>query len=309
VDAEATAIAETVAAEVNEEDSGEIAPTATKTLKPDTNEDDEEGEKTPSAKTATPSSTPEDDADIGDDVGEFISDVTIPDYSEIETGEEITKTWRVKNAGTTTWTKGYLLEFEKGEKLGANTQIALSEEVKPGEMVDISIDFKVPTATGEFGSYWILKNEDNERVGVEGDGKYLSLYMIIVAVNEGDGGDSGGTGGSASIAGGAKITGASVSVDKANYSGACPAQLKFSYTVTTSNAGKVEFNLVFKVISPSGYKFDPAPQYLSDFTGGYTVYYDYTLFSNDPVTATARVRAVGSNEFLSDPVQFSIKCD
>ncbi len=79
--------------------------------------------------------------------------------------------------------------------------------------------------------------------------------------------------------------------------------------MTTSNAGKVQFNLVFNVISPSGYKFDPPPQYQVDFSSGYTVYYDYSLFSSDPVTATVRVRAVGSNEFLSDPVQFSVKCN
>ncbi|MFN2145280.1 MAG: hypothetical protein ACK2T7_07990, partial [Anaerolineales bacterium] len=136
----------------------------------------------------------------------------------------------------------------------------------------------------------------------------------ILAVDDTGGSSSGGsssggsTSGGQSIAGGAKVTGATVSVDKPNYEGSCPAEINFSYTVTTSNAGKVQFNLVFNVVSPSGYSFDPAPEYLVDFTSGYTVTYSYLLFSNDPVTANVRVQAVGENEYLSAPVQFTVKC-
>jgi hypothetical protein len=308
-----TAVAETVAASIAEE-TQKAVPTDTPAVEEtDTEHNDEsssgDGEEA-EEPTKTPTSDPEGNGQIGDDKAEFIADVSIPDYSEVESGEEITKTWRIRNNGTTTWSTDYVIEFEKGEKLGAPTQLPLPKEVKPGGMVDISIDFTVPAATGEYSSYWILKNEDNEKVGVEEEGKYLSLFMVIVVVKEGDGGGTnGGSSGSGSISGGAKITGASVTVTPKNYQGSCPADVAFNYTVTTSNAGKVQFNLVFNVISPSGYTFDPPPQYLLDFSGGYTVYYDYLLSSSDPVTATVRVRAVGSNEFLSDPVQFTVKCN
>ena len=306
-----TAIAQTVDASIaEEEDDDQPAPTATET---ENSSGGSNGEATqqPTATTSgqSPTATPTTDgSQIGDDQAAFIADVTIPDYSEIETGEDITKTWRIRNSGTTTWTTGYLIEFEKGEKLGAPTQIPLPKEVKPGELVDISVEFIVPNTTGEYSSYWILKNDKNERVGVAEEGKYLTLFMVIKAVKDGDGGD-GGSGSSSGISGGAKVTDATVTVTPKNFTGSCPADLSIKYTVTTSNAGKVQFNLVFGVISPSGYKFDPPPQYLVDFNGGYTVYYDYSLFSSDPVTATVRVRAVGSNEFLSDPVQFSVKCN
>lgn len=308
-----TAIAETVAASIAEEDSGDQPEPTPTDAQISGGETDSEATAQPTATsggqlptaTLTPTS---DSSQIGDDEAAFVADVTIPDYTEIETGEDITKTWRIRNSGTTTWKTSYMLEFEKGEKLGAPTQIPLPKEVKPGELVDISVEFTVPNATGEYSSYWILKNDNNERVGVAEEGKHLTLFMVIVAVKDGDGGD-GGSGSSGGISGGAKVTDATVSVTPKNFTGSCPADLSIKYTVTTSNAGKVQFNLVFNVVSPSGYKFDPPPQYLVDFSSGYTVYYDYSLFSSDPVTATVRVRAVGSNEFLSDPVQFSVKCN
>jgi hypothetical protein len=281
----------------------------------DTSSSEEPAEETatqePSATPESKTATPEDQVADGNDLAEFITDVTIPDYSEVEVGEDITKTWRIRNAGTTTWTTGYVIEFEKGEKLGASTQISLSKEVKPGQMIDISIDFKVPSARGEYSSYWIIKNEENERLGTTGEGKFFELFMIITAVDDaggGDGGDGGSSGGS-SIPGGAKVSGVTVTVSPTNYTGSCPASIDIDYTVTTSNAGKVKFNLVFNVISPSGFTFDPPPQYEVSFNSGYTVYYDYLFLPSNSVTATVRVQAVGSNEVLSTPVQFAVKCD
>ncbi len=304
--AEQTMMAETVAAAIDEDvpgedDPGETGsnPTATGDHQPGTVVAPED------ETTATPTAT--DEVETGDDQAEFIADVTIPDYSEIETGEEFTKTWRIRNTGTTTWNAGFVLEFEKGQKMGAPTQIPLGKEVKPNQMIDISVEFTAPDTAGEYSSYWILKNEEGQRVGVADQDKYLTLFTIIQAVNPGSG--DGGSGGGASISGGAKVTGASVTVSPKNYSGSCPAELDFNYTVTTSNAGKVQFNLVFNVISPNGYKFDPAPQYEVPFTSGYTVNYAYTLFSANSVTATVRVRAVGSNEYLSPPVEFTVNCN
>ena len=108
--------------------------------------------------------------------------MTIPDYSEVETGEDITKTWRVRNAGTTTWTTDYAIEFQKGEKLGAPTQIKLPESVQPNDFIDISIEFTVPGTVGEYSSYWILRNEDGLRIGTGEEGKTFTLFMVIRAV-------------------------------------------------------------------------------------------------------------------------------
>ena len=276
-----------------------------------TSDDSGSQESTPTAQvtptdTQEGSPTPTKEGDeIGEDRAEFIADVTIPDYSEFEAGEDIVKTWRIRNSGTTTWTTDYIIEFEKGEKLGAPTQIKLTKSVNPNEFYDISIEFTVPNAAGEYSTYWILKNEDGEKVGVAEEGKYLTIFMVIQAVS-----DTGSSGSSSSggISGGAKVTNATVTVDDASYSGSCPAQLTFTYKVTTSNAGKVNFQLKFNAISPAGYTFDKPPEYSVDFSGGYTVTYTYTLFSANSVNATVKVEAVGSNTFTSSPLSFKVNC-
>lgn len=312
----ADALAQQTQAAQTEDASQQIQPTNTQAVpvptKTESSSDDSGSqESTPTAEVTptasqeeSPTPTKEGD-EIGEDRAEFIADVTIPDYSEFETGEDIVKTWRIRNAGTTTWTTDYIIEFEKGEKLGAPTQIKLPKSVNPNEFIDISIEFTVPNAAGEYSTYWILKNEDGEKVGVAEEGKYLTIFMVIKAVS-----DTGSSGSSSSggISGGAKVTNATVTVDDASYSGSCPAQLTFTYKVTTSKAGKVNFKLKFNVISPTGYTFDPPPEYSVDFSGGYTVTYTYTLFSANSVNATVKVEAVGSNTFTSAPLNFKVNC-
>lgn len=313
----ADALAQQTQAAQTEEASQQVVPTNTveipvPTKTESTSDDDSDSQDSTPIPVGTitvtlePSPTPtKEGEEIGEDRAEFISDVTIPDYTEVETGEDIVKTWRIRNSGTTTWTTDYIIEFEKGEKLGAPTQIKLPKSVRPNEFIDISIEFTVPNSAGEYSSYWILKNEDGQRVGVAEEDKHLSIFMIINAVS--DTGDSGSSS-SGGISGGAKVTNATVTVDDASFSGSCPAQLTFTYKVTTSNAGKVNFKLKFGVISPTGYTFDPPPEYSVDFSSGYTVTYTYTLFSANSVNATVRVEAVGSNTFTSAPLNFKVNC-
>jgi hypothetical protein len=310
--AKQTAIAQTVEAALPDETTED--PTATPTVEeePDDETADEDGgddtgeDNTTVLATNTPTATPDGDEDEDDSTNKakFVTDVTIPDGSEFEPGEKITKTWRVQNVGDTTWTTEYTIVFKEGERLGAPVSIPMPKEVKPDEMIDLSIEFTVPSVEGEYRSDWMFKNADGEEFGT-GEGYKFPIYLVIVSSEDG-GGSSSDSGG---IAGGAKVTGATVSVDKPNFSGKCPPTITFTYTVTTSNAGKVNFNLVFNALSPSGFKFDPPPEYSVNFTGGYTVTYTYTFLPSNSVTATARVKAVGSNTFTSDPINFSISCN
>ncbi len=270
-------------------------------------------QKTTDATSAAPTNTQSAQAtstqteDGVDDVT-FLTDITLPDYSEVEVGEKVTKTWRLQNTGTTTWTTDYQVVFVKEERLGAPASINLPKEVAPDETVDISIDFTIPEATGEYRSDWILETPTGKQFGL-GEDDDLTFYVIVTAVKEGEAGDGeDGEDSEGGIAGGAKVTNATVKVDDANYSGSCPANITFTYTVTTSEDGKVNFQLRFTPVSPSGYSFDPAPEYSTDFTSGYTVTYTYTFIPNSSVTGRAKVVAVGSNTFTSDSVQFSVKC-
>jgi len=53
----------------------------------------------------------------GDDAN-FIADISIPDGTTLQAGEQFTKTWRFQNTGKTTWTTEYAIQYLEGNLLG-----------------------------------------------------------------------------------------------------------------------------------------------------------------------------------------------
>lgn len=96
----------------------------------------------------------------------FVSDVTIADGSYIAPGNTFTKTWRIRNCGTTTWTTKYQLVFVSGTAMTTQTAVNLPYNVMPGQTVDISIQMTSPAETGSYKSEWMLSNESGSRFGV-----------------------------------------------------------------------------------------------------------------------------------------------
>ncbi|HRQ24959.1 MAG TPA: NBR1-Ig-like domain-containing protein, partial [Anaerolineales bacterium] len=60
------------------------------------------------------------------DSAAFVSDVTVPDNTNLDKSEAFVKTWRVKNTGTCAWTDKYTLVFTSGEQMGAPDSKPLS---------------------------------------------------------------------------------------------------------------------------------------------------------------------------------------
>jgi LysM repeat protein len=74
---------------------------------------------------------------------DMVSDVTVPDGTTVAAGSTFTKTWRLKNTGTCTWTSAYLLVFDHGEPMGAPATSPLTTvNVAPGSTVDVSVNLK-----------------------------------------------------------------------------------------------------------------------------------------------------------------------
>ncbi|PIU90073.1 MAG: hypothetical protein COS63_04110, partial [Anaerolineae bacterium CG06_land_8_20_14_3_00_57_67] len=48
------------------------------------------------------------------DWAQFVADITVPDGASFAPGAAFTKTWRLKNIGTCTWTTSYALVFVSG---------------------------------------------------------------------------------------------------------------------------------------------------------------------------------------------------
>jgi hypothetical protein len=129
--------------------------------------------------TLTPSRTP---TEIPCDQATFVDDVTIPDGTEIQVGDNFTKTWRLKNTGTCTWTSGYSLVFDHGDSMsGPATKQLTSGTVAPGQTVDISVDLTAPSSDGTYKGYYLLRNSDGVLFGVGSSGD-VAFWVEIEAV-------------------------------------------------------------------------------------------------------------------------------
>lgn len=112
------------------------------------------------------------------DAASFVSDVTYPDGSTVTRGSPFTKTWRLKNTGTCTWSTSYAVVFISGEKLGAPDAISLPASVAPGQSIDISVNMTAPNADGRYRGNWKLRNATGTLFGVGAAGD-ANFYVDV----------------------------------------------------------------------------------------------------------------------------------
>lgn len=117
----------------------------------------------PATYTATPTSTGVPSTTYCDWVA-FVKDVTIQDGAILAPGETFTKTWRLKNIGTCTWTPDYQVSFHSGTQM-SGTSMQVPGYIAPGQTVDVAVTFTAPTAAGHYIGYWTLKNKSGALFG------------------------------------------------------------------------------------------------------------------------------------------------
>jgi hypothetical protein len=100
----------------------------------------------------------------GCDNSVYVSDVTIPDNTVVTPGQALTKTWKVQNSGTCTWTTAYKITYVAGNAMGG-VATAISQSVSPGQSVDISVAMVAPTAAGDSAGTWRLANDKSVAFG------------------------------------------------------------------------------------------------------------------------------------------------
>jgi hypothetical protein len=163
-----------------------------------------------SPTSGAPAATGTSDCDDAD----FVTDVTIPDGTVLDQGESFTKTWRLKNAGTCSWTPSYAVVFSNGDSMNGPASQALTANVNPGQTIDISVNLKAPSTSGNYTGYWKLRNAA---------GVMFATFYVDIKV-----------GGSGVFA----VTGVNLSV-----SGSC-GNFQIKADVTTNSAGTVTYNWV-----------------------------------------------------------------
>jgi len=166
-DAYGTAAAQTVSAQLTQ--AFAASPTlpvlpATATLVPPT---------LPPPPTATPLPPPTATPGCSDNSA-FVSDVTIPDNTNKAAGASFTKTWRLRNTGTCTWTSDYDIVFFDGNIMGGPASDDLPGNVAPGNTADISVDLTAPSSSGTHKGRWQLRNAKGVLFG--------SIFFVQIVV-------------------------------------------------------------------------------------------------------------------------------
>lgn len=100
------------------------------------------------------------------DRAQFVTDVTVRDGTRFDPGANFTKTWRLRNIGTCTWTSSYMLVYDSGTQMGSNTSVALPGNTPPGQSVDVSVDLTAPNAAGSYRGYWKFQNAAGTKFGI-----------------------------------------------------------------------------------------------------------------------------------------------
>jgi murein DD-endopeptidase MepM/ murein hydrolase activator NlpD len=83
----------------------------------------------------------------------WVADVTVQDGTIMKPGQKFTKTWRILNDGDSAWGDGYVLAFEKHERMGGPDSVPLPN-VKPGKQGNVSVDLVAPMQPGRYFSTW-----------------------------------------------------------------------------------------------------------------------------------------------------------
>lgn len=105
----------------------------------------------------------------------FVTDVTIPDNTEVTGGTAFVKTWRVMNDGTCIWASDYTLTHYSDERMSApaSTPLALTY---PGQTLDISVPLTAPNVIGTHRGNFVIKNPEGLIMKIGGDSR---LWLII----------------------------------------------------------------------------------------------------------------------------------
>jgi hypothetical protein len=171
----ATGAAQTVAAHLTQPATATLAPAVPTPELTQPPAQTAEAQVSPTI-THTPTGGPE---EAGCNKIEFVADVTITDDTSIEPGDTFTKTWRLRNIGTCTWTTGYALVFVDGDKMGGADEVPLLANVTPQSTVDISVDLTAPEANGTYRGNWRLRSGKGTVFGL-GEDADVSFWVQIV---------------------------------------------------------------------------------------------------------------------------------
>jgi hypothetical protein len=100
----------------------------------------------------------------------YVADVSIPDNTQLDQGEEFEKAWRVRNSGTCAWPADTVIAFASGTQMDAEASVAVGA-LEAGEQIDVSVAMKAPDEDGRYTGTW--------RLSAGGNGFGTNLTIVI----------------------------------------------------------------------------------------------------------------------------------
>ena len=95
----------------------------------------------------------------------FVSDVTIPDGTVVQSGQWITKTWQLENYGTCPWSENYKVVWSDENYTNDQKLFDIGTALQPGESGEISVTFPVK-GQGSTHISFVLANTDGVTFGL-----------------------------------------------------------------------------------------------------------------------------------------------
>jgi hypothetical protein len=99
----------------------------------------------------------------------YIADITIPDGTVFDGGEDFDKVWRVQNSGTCNWDEGYKLVFIGGDDDldPYDLEFKFRDSVAAGATTELEIELTAPLSFGKFTATWQMQADNGDFFGQE----------------------------------------------------------------------------------------------------------------------------------------------
>ena len=227
----------------------------------------------------------------------FVSDVTMPNGTEVAITQVFVKTWRLINLGTCTWTSDYQIVPMQGSQVSGGRTFSLGVSVAPGHYVDISLRFTAPSKAGTYGGSYKLQSPNGEVFGVGTDGNSSFGYLVNVQ--------------NINTPTSFHVTDVDMSINSSSVDVSCPPGKKFVFTarIFVNGPGTITYHWVFS----NGDTSDDE-DLTFDEKGSQSVSTSWTLgnkkdVSPNPFSGWAQIYIDHPNNQSFGRVHFHITCD
>lgn len=112
----------------------------------------------------------------------LVEDVNIPDDTELAPNQSFTKRWLLRNNGTCPWSSEYSVIFVGGDQLGAPDSIPFTQDVAPGQTVEVAAGMTTPVQPGTYRGNWQVAGASGEPFGI--DGVIDDAFWVRIVVSE-----------------------------------------------------------------------------------------------------------------------------